>query len=102
ALMGLGFVIVKFALFIKHVTMVMGGTYVPTPSQNTSSSVIGIAVVAFGVLLAGLSFWQYKRIEKQILEHTYTSYSALSVLLTATITLGGLLLLIYLISSIVS
>ena len=65
ALMGFGFVIAKFGLFLRLIAKTRD---VPGPF---SSSVIGILLVIFGGLLAALSGVRYRAIQRKIDLGTY-------------------------------
>ena len=52
ALMGFGFVIVKFALFIRQISVALGNK-VPVPGKGYSA-VIGVIMVALGAIMATL------------------------------------------------
>lgn len=56
AMMGLGFVVVKFTLFIKQLSLVLTDTIV-LPGKRYSS-VIGVLLVAVGVLIGPILFYQ--------------------------------------------
>ncbi|MGI4804577.1 MAG: YidH family protein [Janthinobacterium lividum] len=92
--MGFGFVVVKFSLFIKQLSVALGGK-TALPSKGFSSS-IGIVLVAIGALLALLSYLRYQRTEKQLLKKAYQPSSLLSLTITVAIVLVSLLLLWYL------
>jgi len=94
ALMGFGFVVVKFSLFIKQLSIVLAGKAI-LPGKGFSAT-IGIALVAIGALLALLSYLRYRYIEKQLLNKAYYPSFLLSLLLTVAIVLISLLLLWYL------
>jgi len=98
ALMGLGFVIVKFALFLKEITVIMDNSNFAI--SEGSSAVIGVVMVALGVVLAIFAFFQYKKVEKQINRQTYKSSSPVSTILTLAILIGGIILVIDLLTSI--
>ncbi len=98
ALMGFGFVIVKFALFLKQISLLVQRSTV-VPSRGYSAD-IGVIMVALGVLLAMLSFWQYRKTAKQLESNTYAPSSLLSVILALAIIIGGILLIIYLLPNI--
>ncbi|OOQ61965.1 YidH family protein [Mucilaginibacter pedocola] len=94
ALMGFGFVVVKFSLFVKQLSLVITDKVV-LPGKGFSAT-IGILLVAIGALMALLSYLRYRRIEKQLLRNTYFPSFALSLLLTVAIVLVSGLLLWYL------
>lgn len=101
AIMAFGFVVVKFALFIKQINIVLGegNKNVLLPSKGYSA-VIGIALVALGTITSILAFSRYKNIEKQLHEGTFFPSRTLSLLLTIAIIVMGILLVIYLLPSV--
>ena len=98
ALMGFGFVIVKFALFLKQISIMLEGKLV-TPSKGFSA-VVGVVMVGLGILIAIFAFWQFRRIGKQINEDSYVPSNMLSVFLTLALLIGGILLILYLVKNI--
>lgn len=94
AIMGFGFVVVKFSLFVKQVSLVITDKHVMPTSGF--SSYIGIILVGTGGLMAVLSYWRYRHIEKQLIQKTYFPSFTLSLLLTVSIILISILLLWYL------
>lgn len=97
ALMGFGFVVVKFSLFVKQISIVLANRVMPTKGF---SATIGIALVAIGALMALLSFMRYRHIEKQLINKKYFPSFTLSLLLTIAIVLVSILLLWYLLPNI--
>ncbi|HTB23917.1 MAG TPA: DUF202 domain-containing protein [Puia sp.] len=97
-LMGFGFVVVKFSIFVKQFSIVVE-RQVPVSSHGYSS-VMGISLVAFGALIGILSFYRYRKIEKQISNPEYKPSGILINLLAASILLIGVFLVIYLVQSI--
>ena len=55
ALMCFGFVIVKFALFIRQISVALGDKVV-MPGKSYSA-IIGVIMVALGAVMALLAFW---------------------------------------------
>jgi putative membrane protein len=98
ALMGLGFVIVKFALFLRQMAFILGDKN-PAPPSKGYSAEIGVSMVAFGALIALLSFTRYRSIEKQLNENAFFPSKWLVALLTIVIVLGSLMLVLYLLPS---
>jgi putative membrane protein len=94
ALMGFGFVIVKFALFIRQISVMLGETNV-TPAKGYSA-IIGIAMVVLGAILATLAYVRYLSIEKQLNSNSYLPSQWLSGVVTLVIVAGSILLAIYL------
>ena len=99
ALMGLGFVIVKFALFLRQMAIVLGDQH-PVPPGKGYSQVIGVCLVAFGAIISLLSFFRYRHIEKQLNANDYNPSQWLMVLLTVAIVTGSILLVLYLLPGI--
>lgn len=96
-IMAFGFVVVKFALFIKQLSIMFNKNVAPS---NENASVIGISLVVFGLVMSLCSFFQYKHIEKQLLRTDYNPSSRLSTLLIISMLLIGILLVMYLVYSI--
>jgi len=98
ALMGFGFVIVKFALFIRQVTVALGEKTLVT--QKGYSAIIGVIMVAMGAIMATLAFLRYRNIERQLSTNSYFPSQWLSVLVTLSIVIGSILLVLYLLPNI--
>lgn len=64
-IMGLGFIVVKFSMFLKQVSMMMGMSNT-VPAQDRYSNMIGIFLVGFGALITLVSYLDYRRIRRQI------------------------------------
>jgi putative membrane protein len=96
-IMAFGFVVEKFALFLKQVSFILGKEIV-VPSRGYSS-IFGIILVGLGALMGVLAFIRYKKVEKQIDEDTYQPSLILDVLLAMSVLAIGIFLVIYLIHS---
>jgi putative membrane protein len=94
ALMGFGFVVVKFSLFVKQLSLVMSVKDV-LPAKGFSST-LGISMVGIGAATALIGYLRYRRIERQLLSKTYYPSSWVLALLTAGIIAVSLMLLWYL------
>ena len=99
AIMAFGFVVVKFALFVKQIGLVVTDNVDELPNRGYSA-LIGIVLLGVGILMALLSYFQYKRNERDLLSNTYHPSSKMSTLFTFVIILVGLLLIVYLLPSI--
>jgi putative membrane protein len=97
-IMAFGFVVVKFSLFVKQISLMLGSK-IEVP-QRGYSSVLGIILVAFGVLITLLAYWRYKRVERQIRDQDYIHSSVLVSVLMSCIFIAGIVLVIYLVHSI--
>ncbi len=109
-IMAFGFVVEKFALFLKQAAYYLGAVGIrgAAPNQGVAagppspgySSILGIMLVGLGAIMALLAFVRYKRVEKQIDEDLYRPSAILDALLTISVLVIGIFLLIYLIHSI--
>ena len=110
-IMAFGFVVEKFAFFLKKLTYFLGKSQftesnpVPhsvaslSPEAQGYTSFFGITLVALGALLCVLAFIKYKRVESQIEENRFDPSILLDIMLTLSVLLIGILLVLYLISS---
>ncbi len=96
-IMAFGFVVVKFSLFVKQLSLALGKEYI-IPSRGYSA-IAGILLVAVGASTTVFSYIRYKRTEKQLMEGVYNHSSLLITLLTAFIFLVSMLLIVYLVES---
>jgi putative membrane protein len=94
ALMGFGFVVVKFSLFVKQISLALGEK--AALASKGFSSVIGVVLVAIGAILAVLAYLQYRRTDQQLLQKTYRPGNLLSFSLTLGMVLISGLLIWYL------
>jgi len=99
SLMGFGFVIVKFSLFLKQLEFLLESK---TPSEvpKGASSPVGVIIVGIGVVVAILAFINFKKHEKMLKNNEYQPSSILSFLTTFIIVLGGIFLVWYLVLSV--
>ena len=67
-IMALGFVVEKFAFFIKQVSYVLGKSNIEKtlPSTPGYSTIFGIFLVGLGASMGVLAFIKYKKVERQI------------------------------------
>jgi putative membrane protein len=94
ALMGFGFVVVKFSLFVKQFSLVMAGHQV-VPSTGFSA-VVGLCLVAVGAGAALVGYLRYKRTENQLLNQAFVQRSGWLFAFTVGVIIASLLLLYYL------
>lgn len=94
AIMAFGFVVVKFALFVKQVSLVTGrGEALP---DQRSSAAVGIFLVVLGAVVSLLAFFRYRHIERLLESSGYFPSRRLSILLTGAIVVCCALLVWYL------
>jgi uncharacterized membrane protein YidH (DUF202 family) len=102
-IMAFGFVVEKFALFIKKLSYFVEKAHIPeasAPAPLGYSSIFGIALVAIGAVMAVLAVIRYKKVEREIDEDTYQPSLILDILLAMGVLAVGLFLVIYMIHSI--
>lgn len=96
-LMAFGFVVVKFSLFVRQVSSLLGKDNLV---QNRGySAVVGIILVAVGMITSVLSYARYRKTQKQISEGNYSHSTILLTVITAFIFFLSVLLIVYLIQS---
>ena len=101
-IMAFGFVVEKFALFMKQMSIILGKSTIEntiSPSHGYSA-MIGIFLVGMGTLLVLFAFVRYKKVERQIDSDTFQPSSILDILLTILVLAVGIFLVTYLIHSI--
>ena len=101
-IMAFGFVVEKFALFIKQMSLILGNANIEntSPPSHGYSAIVGIFLVGLGTLMGLLAFVRYKNVKRQIDEDTYQPSSILDILLTISVLAVGIFLVVYLIHSI--
>ena len=97
-IMAFGFVVVKFSLFVKQISLILGKENVI--HSKGYSGIVGIILVAVGTVTAVLSYMRYRRSEKQLNAGYYQHSSLLITVLTTFIFLVSVFLIVYLIDSI--
>jgi uncharacterized membrane protein YidH (DUF202 family) len=102
-IMAFGFVVEKFALFMKQISYFLGKTGLPEnqppPSVHGYSSIFGIFLVGLGAFMGVMALVRYKKVERQIDKDTYQPSSILDVLVTISVLAVGIFLVLYLIQS---
>jgi len=100
-IMAFGFVVEKFSLFMKQISIILGKSTIENtipPSQGYSAK-IGIFLVGMGTLMVLFAFVRYKKVERQIDSDTFQPSSILIILLTILVLAVGIFLVTYLIHS---
>jgi len=95
--MALGFVVVKFTLFMKQLSYVLS-TKVALPGKGYSS-IIGILLVGLGAAIGLLAYIRFKQTEQQLLVKSYKPSTQLSLVVTVSILVISCLLIYYLLPS---
>jgi putative membrane protein len=97
-IMAFGFVVVKFSLFLKQISLILGKGIMD--QSKGYSSVAGVVLVIIGMIMSVLSYIKYKKTEKQLDVGYYKHSSLLITILTSLIFFVSVFLIIYLIRSI--
>ena len=102
-IMAFGFVVEKFALFMREFSYLVGKSAIvgnaPAPSPGYSSY-LGVFLVGLGAVMGALAFVRYKKVEKQIDDDAYQPSLLLDILLTISILAVGIFLIFILMHSI--
>jgi len=98
-IMAFGFVVEKFAFFLRKISLFMGKSaeFETVAASLGYSSIFGIALVVFGTLMGILAFVRYKKVEKEIDQDMYRPSLLLDILLTMLIVVMGCFFVIYMI-----
>ncbi len=96
ALMGFGFVVARFGLFLQEIHVV--APEVPSPKHGLSIY-FGTALIAAGVFVDFFASWNHIRLVRQLNrgERDYTQPSRSAIALAAFLALVGIAMAIYLI-----
>ncbi|MGD0281542.1 MAG: DUF202 domain-containing protein [Dissulfurispiraceae bacterium] len=96
-IMAFGFVVEKFALFVRQLYLMLGkGVNAPSAGYST---IFGATLVGFGATIGVLAFVRYRKVEKQIDSDTYHPSSLLDIMVTLTLLAIAVFLIIYLLHS---
>lgn len=99
-IMAFGFVVERFALFVRQLSLIFGKEGVPASLQpHGYSRIFGIALVGIGTVMGLLAFIRYKKTARQIDEDAYHPSGALDLLLTIAVLIIGIFLMVYLLAS---
>jgi putative membrane protein len=96
-IMAFGFVVVKFSLFIRQITLLLGKDIIVPPHGH--SSLIGILLVVVGAVILLLAYIKYHKTEKQITNNTFSPSTSLVFYLTLILIIISILLILYLIEN---
>lgn len=96
-IMAFGFVVVKFSLFVKRISILLGHP-VTVPNRGYSA-IVGIILVLIGTITTIFSYIRYRQSEKQIREGIYVHSTLLITIITIFILIASILLIAYLINS---
>lgn len=98
ALMGFGFILVKFSLFLKQIALLNTKQQL-VHYQKEYSGVTGLVLVAAGVVILLLSYLNYRKTRKRIIENVFVGNNSLILVVTVLIMSISIFLIGYLFSS---
>jgi putative membrane protein len=90
-IIGLGFVVAKFGLFLRELA-----TRSPGPSSSTSEYV-GVFLILAGSALVGIAYNRFRLTHDDLQSGTYTPRTGMELLMTGTLVAVGITLAAYLI-----
>jgi putative membrane protein len=96
-IMAFGFVVVKFSLFVKQLSLLLNKQN-PIP-QKGYSAILGIVLVSVGMITSVLAYIRFKNVERQLEEGNYKQSSVLLTIVTFLILLVSAFLIVYLIQN---
>ena len=96
-IMAFGFVVVKFSLFVKQISLLLGKENMI--QSRGYSAILGIILVAVGAVTSILSYMRYRQTVKELNKGTYRHSSLLVIVLVAFIFLVSVFLIAYLIKT---
>ncbi len=102
-IMAFGFVVEKFALFIRRLPYFLkeSKSYEAAfPPSGKYSTILGVVMVAMGAFMGLLAFVRYKKVEREINENTYKPSLILDILVAMGILIIGIFLVFYMIHTI--
>lgn len=96
AIMAFGFVVAKFTLFVRQLSLVMGSQR-PANTGRGYSGMLGILLVCFGVITALLALIRYRKIKKSIEQESFGHSENFITWFVGVILVCGCLLILYLV-----
>lgn len=94
ALMGFGFILVKFSVFLKQISLLNAEKHI-IHSQKEYSGLTGLILVATGVLILILSYLNYRKTQKKIAENIFVGNNSLILTVTVLIVCISIFLIAY-------
>ena len=95
--MGFGFVIVKFAIFVRQITIALHDSGQPAKS---ASGVVGVIMVALGGIMSLVAYSRYRKTQRSISKNQFYPSTTISFVVTIIIIVACILLMVYLLPSI--
>jgi putative membrane protein len=96
AMIGLGFIVAKFSLFVREIESVLNLTGRKTVSSPVYSLPMGILLIGLALVLLIASYIRYLRIERQISQRKFANSGLLIKLATIILVTSIVFLILYL------
>ena|SRR5215469_8838447 len=96
ALIGLGFVVSRFGLFLRELGIRTDESFIARPSIHSHSSLLGISMVFLGAVLIIYALKSYLETNKAIQRGTYTPKNSPIYALTIGVVIFSIILAFYL------
>lgn len=98
ALMGLGFVVARFSLFLREFSIITKNQTIPSnlPSQS-SSTILGMSMIGLGILLIIYALINYLKAQKDIEAGKYLPRHSIMYVASIGLAIFGVIVLVYLI-----
>ncbi|MGB9124727.1 MAG: DUF202 domain-containing protein [Nitrosotalea sp.] len=98
ALMGLGFVVARFSLFLREFSIMTKNQTIPTnlPTQS-SSTILGMSMIGLGILLIIYALINYLKAQKDIEAGIYLPRHSIMYIASIGLVIFGVIVLVYLI-----
>ena len=98
ALMGLGFVVARFSLFLREFSIITKNQTIPPnlPAQS-SSTILGMSMISLGILLIIYALINYLKAQKDIEAGKYLPRHSIMYIASSGLATFGVIVLVYLI-----
>ncbi|MGI0046007.1 MAG: YidH family protein [Nitrosotalea sp.] len=98
AIMGLGFIVARFSLFLREFNIITKNQAIPPhlPTQS-SSTILGMSMIGLGILLLIYSLVNYLKAQKAIEVGSYVPKHNIMYLATIGLVVFGIIVLAYLV-----
>ncbi len=97
-IIALGFVVEKFALFVKQMGFILNNSNLDfqfTPSKGYST-IIGFLLVILGIVTSAMAFIKFRLTAIQIENDNYRPFYLFDLILTVAVLIAGIMLAVYL------
>lgn len=95
AIIGLGFVVVKFSLFVREMEIVVSSKHEIRHAPSYSLP-LGLTLIALGAIITIASYFRYRRIQREITMEKFTQSSTLIRVTAIMLVVACGLLIVYL------